>query len=143
MPPSHSGHGLPYKKEKMEENKVKLRMEKDIGAISGRFYARVASAAPASTTRIKLSWGMDQKMLACMLHAHLVNMGSPGNYQATLDQLFAANVLTPIIIPQNPDSAKIFGFVPAGQCAPGNFKIKANIETPEAMEAEAPEMVVA
>ncbi len=40
----------PIKKKKMEEKKVKLRMEKD--RVSGRSYAGVASAAPVSTTRI-------------------------------------------------------------------------------------------
>ncbi len=82
-------------------------------------------------------------MLACMLHAHLGNMGSPGTFQATFDQLFAANGLTHIIIPQNPDSAKIFGVVPGGQYPPGHFEMNTSIETPEPMEAETPEIVVA
>ena len=115
---------------------MKLSAEKE--RASGRSYAGVASATPASTTHIKLFGGMDQNMLACMLHAHMVNMGSSSSYQATLNKLFAANGLTPITMPQNSDSAKIFDVVPGGKCTTGKFKINTNVETSKVNEAEAP-----
>ena len=78
------------------------------------------------------------KMLACMLHAHLVNKVPPGTYQATLDQLSAANGLTPIIIPQVLGSAKIFGIFPGGKTVLENYKINTDISK----EAETTEMEV-
>ena len=123
-PASHSGHGLPVKKKVMAEKKTKLKNEREL--TSGSSYAGVASAMPAQTTMIQLSGGMDQNMLACMLHAHLVNMGSPGAYQATLDQLFAANGLTPIIVPTSSRLGKYFGILP-GMNTPENFPINTNI----------------
>ena len=115
----------PVKKKAMEAKRNALKTERE--RVSTRTYAGVAAAAPAQATQIQLSGGMDQKMLACMLHAHLVNMGSPGTYQETLNQLFTANGLTPIIIPKNPDSVKIFGILPGEKCQPSNFKINTEV----------------
>ena len=128
----------PVKKKAMEAKKTKLKDEREI--TSGRTFAGVASAIPDRSTKIQLSGGMDQKMLACMLHAHLINMGTPGSYQATLNQLFAANGLTPINIPQNPYSAKFFGILPGGKYPPSNFKI--NTEINKQKETETLEMEV-
>ena len=62
-----------------------------------------------------------------MLHAYLVNMGSPGTYPETLSNLFTANGLTPIVIPHNLDSTKIFGILPGEKCHPSNFKINTEV----------------
>ena len=57
-------------------------------------------------------------------------MGSPGTYQATLMQLFIANGLTPIKIPQNPDAGKIFGILPGEKCQPDDNRINTEIDQP-------------
>ena len=132
----------PVKKRAMETKRNMLRTERE--SAGTRTYAGVASAAPSQVTQIQLSGGMDQKMLACMLHAHLVNMGSPGTYQETLKQLFVANGLTPIVIPNNPNSEKIFGIIPGGKCQPENYKIKekTTTTTASAPEPESSEMEI-
>lgn len=50
---------------------------------------------------------MPAKMLSCMLHAHLMNVGNPGTYEKVLTQTLTLNNLPAIKIPEVPQSAKI------------------------------------
>lgn len=47
------------------------------------------------------------KILACMIHAHLVNIAEPGSYQNELNKVLDANSLPTIIIPDTPNSREI------------------------------------
>ena len=123
----------PSKRKKMEEKKINLRQEKE--RASETSYAGVAAATSSQTTKIQLSGVIYQKILACMIHAHLVNMGSPGTYQAKLNQLFEAKGLATIKVLTNPDSSKIFCILPSEKCQPNNYDIK----TPTLVVSKGPE----
>ena len=131
----HSGNGMPREEESYRGKANALKTERD--RVSTKSYAEVEAAAPAQATKIQLSGAMDQKMLACMLHTHLVNMGSPGN-QETLNRLFTVNRLTPIVIPHKPYSMKIFGILPGEKCQPNNFKINTEVNKTQ-QKAKEPE----
>ena len=71
-----------------------------------------------------------------MAHAHLVNMGSPGTYQATQNQLFEANGLTTMKISTNPDSSKMFGILSSERCQPNCCNVNT---TPRVVSTKEPE----
>ena len=47
------------------------------------------------------------KILTCILHAHICNIGEPGTYNKILEDTLKANNLPPIVIPHVPNSKKI------------------------------------
>lgn len=46
---------------------------------------------------------------SCMMHAHLLNIGSPGSYNYELKKIFKLNNLPEIKMPEEPNSYKIIG----------------------------------
>lgn len=47
------------------------------------------------------------KMIACMMHAHLINAINPGSYNSELNRALKLNNLPPVNLPDNPPSQKI------------------------------------
>ncbi len=47
------------------------------------------------------------KMIACMMHAHLINAANPGTYNSEFNRALKLNNLPPVILPDNPPSLKI------------------------------------
>ncbi|XP_050706453.1 proline-rich protein 36-like [Eriocheir sinensis] len=47
-------------------------------------------------------------IFTCVTHAHFQNAISPGSYESSLNSILTANNLPPIIIPEIPDSQKLF-----------------------------------
>ena len=62
------------------------------------------------------------KILTCIIHAHMANIGNPGSYNEELNKMLKANNLPTINAPTNPDSASIFKIPLAPQTSKQNQK---------------------
>lgn len=50
---------------------------------------------------------IQKTIFACLMHAHIINAEMPGSYQDTINKVFPANNLPPIVIPEDPPSKRI------------------------------------
>lgn len=70
-------------------------------------YSKVAQQPIMQHQPTQIDKDMPAKILSCMLHAHLMNVGNPGTYEKVLTQTLTLNNLPAIKIPEVPQSAKI------------------------------------
>ena len=56
---------------------------------------------------IKIDKDTPVKILPCILHAHISNIGEPGTYNKVLEETLKCNNLPTVIIPHTPPSKKI------------------------------------
>lgn len=52
------------------------------------------------------------KILTCLLQAHVMNAAEPGCFQSTLNEWLELNNLPSVVAPQNPNSSKLFHSAP-------------------------------
>ena len=96
------------KRKKIKEEKIAHMKNKEASTYS-------SITAPNSNTNTNIpstafpNIEKDQatKMLACFLHAHLVNIASPGSYNDEINKVFKLNNLPQIVLPTNPPSQSI------------------------------------
>lgn len=62
-----------------------------------------------TTTHIHLNETMHFKLLACIMHSHVLNLQTPASYNIELNKMLKKNNLPQMIFPNNPDSAKVLG----------------------------------
>lgn len=62
-----------------------------------------------TTTHIHLNETTHFKLLACIMHSHVLNLQTPGSYNIELNKMLKANNLPQMKFPSNPDSAKVLG----------------------------------
>ena len=72
----------------------------------GKTYAQATGERP--TSEFPLDKGTTAKIVMCMIHAHLMNMGDPGSFNRELNNILSKNNLPNINAPSNPPSKKIF-----------------------------------
>lgn len=75
---------------------------------SNKTYAAVAHANNPQAG-MNYDFTMSGTILACIIHAHIINSSAPGTYNATLKDMFARNNLPAVEFPTNPPSGKILG----------------------------------
>ena len=71
------------------------------------YSAAAKPTQPSLTTNINLDKETPSKILSCLLHAHLSNLGEPGTFEEVLQDTLKANNLPIIKIPKTPPSKKI------------------------------------
>lgn len=60
-------------------------------------------------TQINIDSKMGFEVMTCIIHAHVINMGCPGSFNATLKDMFKRNNLPEMEFPPNPPSSQILG----------------------------------
>lgn len=70
-------------------------------------YSKAAQQPIVQQQQIHIDKDLSAKILTCMLHAHLMNIGNPGTYEKVLSETLTLNNLPVIKIPEVPQSAKI------------------------------------
>ncbi len=98
----------PQRKKALEEKRQQLKNNN-----STKTYSNVTSAnksmaplnLPASTPTIEKETAA--KLMACLMHAHLINSTNPGTYNDEFNRALKLNNLPPIILPNNPPSKQI------------------------------------
>lgn len=71
------------------------------------YSAAAKMTQPSLVTNINLEKDTPSKILSCLLHAHLSNLGEPGTFEEVLQDTLKANNLPVIKIPKTPPSKKI------------------------------------
>lgn len=87
--------------------KKELREKRNINKVNTNSYSNAAQIPMMKPPQIHMEKEMTAKILSCMLHAHLMNVGNPGTYEKVLNQTLTVNNLPPIKIPEVPQSANI------------------------------------
>ncbi len=98
----------PQRKKALEEKRQQLKNNN-----STKTYSNVTSAnksmaplnLPASTPTIEKETAA--KLMACLMHAYLINSTNPGTYNDEFNRALKLNNLPPIILPNNPPSKQI------------------------------------
>lgn len=101
----------PLKKKLIKDKKeTKKQTEEDK---KNKTYAMVAKKAAmeivGEKTEINLSDVTHFKILACIMHAHVLNLQNPGSYRTELNIMLENNGFPKMWFPENPDSASVLG----------------------------------
>lgn len=87
--------------------KKALKEKRTANRDNNKTYSNVVQTPTAKLHQFHMEREIPAKILSCMLHAHLMNMGNPGTYEIVLNQTLTLNNLPTIKIPEEPSSAKI------------------------------------
>ena len=89
------------RKNNEQKEKGQVTYSQSVGANS-----TVMMHAPANITP-KIEKDTATKLLACMMHSHLINIAKPGSYNTEMNKVLKLNNLPAIILPDNPPSSEI------------------------------------
>lgn len=76
-------------------------------------YSNVTKTSVIHPPQVQVDKDMPAKIMSCLLHAHLVNVGKPGSFEKVLNQTLTMNNLPSIKIPENPPSTAILNLTMA------------------------------
>lgn len=95
----------PLRKKAVEAVKEKKKLA------SSKTYSQAAAPQP-ETTQPLFSPEAANKILTCLLQAHVMNTADPGCFQTILNRWLEMNNLPKVVAPENPESFKLFRLAP-------------------------------
>lgn len=91
-------------------------------------YSRAASSQPVHAEPLFSSEAAN-KILTCLLQAHLMNTSEPGCFQTVLNDMLERNGLPKVVAPDNPESFKLLR--PAALVPPNNTEMTEEVTSEE------------
>ena len=119
------------------ERKNVVKMKQRNAKMHDKSYANVLSSDNYNYSRVGYATSpnlnlidptMCTKIMTCLIHAHMVNLGNPGTFNEELKEIFHRNNIPQLEFPSNPPSHKIMGIMTNNDELINNDKVITNNE---------------